>query len=165
MRKAIGGQQGVFARPRARPDPRTSRANRQRLRRRARNIAGILRQQAGDEAGEQVAAAAFGHAGIAGGVYGDAAVGMRDERACAFEHQRDAHALGKVARRLEPVRLHFGDRDSGQPRHFAGMRREDERALRFAGQFGQQDRLGGENVERVGVDDRRNLEWTKAIRS
>ena len=78
----------------------------------ARGIVGILRQQAGDQTGEQIAAAAFGHAGIAGGVDGNAAVGVRDEGARAFEHQRNAHALGKAARHLQPVGLHFGDGDA-----------------------------------------------------
>ena len=69
----------------------------------ARGIAGILCQKAGDEAGEQIAAAAFGHGRIAGGVDGDAAIGMRDERARAFEHQRDAVLLAKL--RADPRRL------------------------------------------------------------
>ena len=93
-----------------------------------RRIVRILRQQAGDQPGEQVAAAAFGHAGIAGSVHGHAAIGMRDQRSRAFEHQRHAHALRKAARGLQPVRLNFGDGDSGQPRHLAGMRREHQRA-------------------------------------
>ena len=133
-----------------------SRADRRPPPRRVRGIAGILRQQPGDEPGEQIAAAALGHAGIAGGVHGDAAIGMRDERARALEHQRDADALRKAARRLEPVGLHFGDGDAGQPRHLAGMRREHQRALAAARQLGQQHGLGGQNVERVGVDHRRH---------
>ena len=76
-----------------------------------RRLTRVLRQQAGDQPGEQVAAAALGHAGIAGGVDGHAAIGVGDERAPALEHQRDAVALGKAARHFEPVGLHLGHRE------------------------------------------------------
>ncbi len=65
----------------------------------------VLRQQARNHAGKQIAAAALGHAGIAGGIHGHAAVGMRDQRARAFQHDGDAVLPGKVARDLEPVGL------------------------------------------------------------
>ena len=45
-----------------------------------------LSEQACDEAGEQVATAAFGHAGIAGGVDSDLSIRVGDERARTFEY-------------------------------------------------------------------------------
>jgi len=74
---------------------------------------GVLRQQSGDESGKQVAAAAFGHSGIAGCVDAQAAIGMGNEGARAFENQRNAVATGKIAGDTKPVGLDFGDSDSG----------------------------------------------------
>ena len=41
---------------------------------------------------------------------------------------------GEVARDLEPARLHFVGRHADQPRHLAGMRRDDDVAPFAAGQ-------------------------------
>jgi len=51
----------------------------------AGRVARVLRQQGGYDAGEQVAAAALGHGGVAGGVDRYAAVRMGDERARALD--------------------------------------------------------------------------------
>ena len=77
---------------------------------------------------------------------------MGDQRPRALKYQRNADALCKSARNLQPVGLHIGNGRAGQPRHLARMRRQHERACPW--RAWPADRLGGENVERVGIDHR-----------
>lgn len=57
-----------------------------------------LGQQAGGESGEDVAAAALGHAVVTGGVHRQTAVRRGHHRAAALQHQIDA-AAGRIGRR------------------------------------------------------------------
>ena len=80
---------------------------------------------------------------------------MSDDGARALEHQRHAELPGELPRRFQAIGLNLGDGCRRQPRHFSRMRREHQRAP--LGEFGQQHRLGGENVQCIGVDDGGNL--------
>ena len=85
-------------------------------------VFGELGEDAGDQAGEDVARATGAHGGGAGGVDPDAAIGERDDGAVAFEHQREAMIHGEIAGRADAIFLHLGDGLFAQPGHFAGMR-------------------------------------------
>ena len=74
----------------------------------------VLSKEAGDDACEQIAAAAFGHGGIAGGIHGDMPVGMRDECPSTFEYERYGMFLGEGASDLKTVDLNLGDACAGQ---------------------------------------------------
>ena len=93
---------------------------------------GELRQQARDQAGEDVAGAAGAHRRRAGGIDPHAAVGECDHGALAFEHEGDAVLRGVGARGADAVRLNFGGGLAGEARHFAGVRREHAHARRTA---------------------------------
>ena len=83
MTNRVGGQQGVLvllAQREVRGQPVQVDGSLHGLGR----MIGKLRQHGRNNAGEDVAAAAFGHARIAGRVDRDAAVRMGDERAPAF---------------------------------------------------------------------------------
>ena len=90
---------------------------------RPRRIVRVLRQKSGDYSCEQVAAAAFGHSWISGGIHGHAPIGMSDQRPRAFKHKSDAHFQGKAAGRFKAIGLDCSNGGSGQPRHFSRMRR------------------------------------------
>jgi len=83
MRKTVRSEQGVlvlFADRKVGSEP----VEKDRCLDSALGIVLILREDSGDHAGEQVAAAAFCHARIAGGVHGHATAGMGNQGACTF---------------------------------------------------------------------------------
>lgn len=98
----------------------------------ARIISGmdtVLTQHRCDDAGEDVATAAFGQSRIARGVDGEAAVRMSNDRAPAFQDQDDLVMRGKVAGDCFAVGLDLLDALVDQPSHFAGMWRENHNAV------------------------------------
>ncbi len=88
----------------------------------ARRLARKLRQHAGDQSGQQVAAAALRHPRIARGIHGDATVRVRNDGPCALQHHSEPMAHRKRKRGLKPMRLHLSHRRSREPRHFTGVR-------------------------------------------
>lgn len=112
-------------------------------------VFGMLGQESGYDAGEDVAGASGGHAGIAGGIDPDNAVGSGDKGAMAFEDDDEVVIGGELARDFQAVGLNFGNGDAGQARHFSGMRSDDQRAA-VAAEFAT---FLFESIETIGVDD------------
>jgi len=158
LRKAVRGQQRVLVRG-AHGQVGGQPVQINRRRNGPRGCGWVLRHQARNQPGQQVAAAALGHAGIARGIDGHAAFGVGDERVRALEHHDHAGVLGEAARHPEPVGLHLGHWNTRQPRHLAGMRRQHHGAPRFGGcaQLRQLFWLARQNVQRIGVDHRWNF--------
>ena len=95
------------------------------------NAIGILSDQACDHSGQYVAGASGRHAGISCGVYPYRAVGLRDQGPVAFEDDNQLMFSGKTAGNVYTVVLYGGNRGTRQPRHFAGMRRDDQSSRDF----------------------------------
>ncbi len=110
-----------------------------------------MREKPRNDAGKQISAAAFGHRGISRGVDGYAAIRVGDKRPRTFEYQRNPVAFGEAARDLKAIGLHIADRNTGQPSHLARMRSEHQRPS--LGKLRKQHRFGGQNVQRVGIDN------------
>ena len=89
----------------------------------------ILGEHGGDDAGEDVAAAAFGQGGVAGGVDGDAAIGVGDQGAPALEDEGDGVLGGEGAGEIDAVGFDLGDGEAEEAGHLAGVRGQDEGAV------------------------------------
>ena len=83
-----------------------------------------LRQQGGDDAGEDVAAAAFGEPGVAGRVDEGVAVRGADDAVFAFEDDNRVQAGGEIARGGDAFAV-VGELAPGEAGEFARMRGED----------------------------------------
>ena len=83
-----------------------------------------LRQQGGDDAGEDVAAAAFGHACVATGVDEGVAVRGADDAVFSFEDDDRLQAGGKLVRGGDAFAV-VGELAPGEAGEFARMRGED----------------------------------------
>ena len=113
----------------------------------------VLAEHGGDDTGEDISAAAFTQTRIGRCVDGEAAVGVGDDGAPAFEHQR--HLVGDrvCARDVFTVLFDFLDTFSDQARHFAGVRRKDDDAARAV----EIEFSFGNGVQGVGVEDHREM--------
>lgn len=116
-----------------------------------------LREQRADQAAEHVAGAARGERGVAGWVDRHAAVGCRNHRARAFQHDDRRITRGKRLRGRDAVPLHGGRVAAEQTRGFERMRRQHARmAVRAAGgDGGREIRVRRDEVQRVGIEQRR----------
>src|SRR5208337_945414 len=86
----------------------------------------MLRNQAGDHSGEDVSRASGGHAGIAGGIHPDGAIGRGDQGAMSLEHDDQLMLAGEVTRNIQTVRLNLGNTPAGHAHHFTRVRRDHD---------------------------------------
>ena len=106
-----------------------------------------LGQKGPRHARQHVAAAALGHAGVAGGVHGAAAVRGGDHRGGPLQRHHGAGFLGLLPGGAQPVGLDFRDGVIAQPGHLPGVRGEHQ------GDFQplQIPRVAAEEVDGVSV--------------
>ena len=83
-----------------------------------------LREEGGDDAGEDVAAAAFGEPGVSGRVDEGIAVRRADDALFAFEDDNRVQAGGEIARGGDAFAV-VRKRAAGEAGEFARMRGED----------------------------------------
>ena len=97
-------------------------------------LQGGLGEQTGDEAGQQIAAAALRQPGIAGGVQENVAFAAADQGLVAFQHHPAAAVTtGDFAERTGAVGLDGLGAAAQEAGGFAGMRGEDAAAAAGAG--------------------------------
>ena len=108
-----------------------------------------LAQQRNDDAGQHVAHAAAGHAGIAAAVDGYAAVRCGDDGAGAFEDQVDAEGSGEPPGCGDAVGFHAGDGYPQQAGHLSRMGGEHHGGAFF---IEEAVRVLGHGIQAVGID-------------
>ena len=96
---------------------------------------------------------AVASAGRAQVVDGGRAVGARDDRVVALEHDDRLRAPRRLARAVQAAAADLLARDPQQPPELAGVRREDGRARAR----GERLERAGVGVEPVGVEQQRDL--------
>ena len=104
-----------------------------------------LAEEGGENAGEDVAAAALGHTGVAGRIEIATAAGHGDQTVVALEHDDHAEPSGLFAGLFAAGVIVLGGAE--KPFEFLGVGRED----RVGGQEGEQFPMGSEDIEGVGV--------------
>lgn len=108
--------------------------------------------ESGQHAGEDISAAASGQSGVSGGIAPEFALRRGDEGAVFFQDDDTAVFLCVIEGDLFSSRLDISDAAAAQPRHLAGMGRDDDPASR---QRRRQFFIGGYSVEGVCVQDYR----------
>src|SRR5271170_2895273 len=114
---------------------------------------GILRDQTGHHAGENVSRASRCHPRISRGVYPNRPVGLRNQRAMSLQHHDQFVFAGEGAGYVDAVPLHGCYRRSSETRHLAGMRR-DHQSAPLAIEFVDS---AFERIEAIRVEDERSL--------
>ena len=110
-------------------------------------VARALGHESGDQAREDVAGAAGGQRGGAGGIDPDAAVGEAMRVRWPLRTRRTLRSAAKAAGDAKTILLHLGGGEAGEARHLAGMRREHA-------QMGGTREIGPASaVQAVGIDD------------
>lgn len=110
---------------------------------------GALGEVAGDDAGEDVAAASCGEQGVGEGAEGGLPLGCGDDGVGAFEDDDAAEALGCGPGGAESVALDVGDGGVEEAGHFPWVGGEDDAGMEALGGVVH----GSEGVECVGIDD------------
>lgn len=118
-----------------------------------------LREQRADQAAEHVAGAAGGERRVAGRVDRHAAVGRRNHRTRAFQHDDGRVTRGERLRGRDAIALHGGRVAAEQARGFERMRRQHARIAACAtrGDGGREVRVRRDEVQRVGIEQRRRV--------
>src|ERR1700687_1430996 len=113
-----------------------------------------LRSHAREDSGQNVSAAALGHAGISGGIDEGASLGCSENGMETFEEDVYVPGFCGFQGKAESIRLHLVIRKAAETGHLAGMWRDGE-MRRFA--FGEFLTAAGESIQAVGIEEERLL--------
>ena len=115
-----------------------------------------LRSHTGQDSGQDVSAAALGHAGISRGIDEGASIGRGENGVKSFEDHVGIPGFCGFQGQAKAVGLHFVVRKAAEAGHLAGMRCDGE-LRRFS--FGEFLGAAGEGIQSVGVEEERLLRF------